>query len=201
MKTTLIEKNRLLHLAALTCTGLGFLAKVYLVLITCMVIYWHVNPALYDFIAIPQPASDSSLQLQATSLSITFAKSELAAVTSNSVVEVPSIKYDTVYLLYLQLAGLAIIWVLILREIQRILASVGELQTFRNSNEGAFRKIGLYCFCIFLVSSFEWLHTDTAYLFALHLDAVPLLFMLMSLLLAQIFSEGNKLYEAEQLTI
>ncbi|MBC5993483.1 DUF2975 domain-containing protein [Pontibacter cellulosilyticus] len=107
----------------------------------------------------------------------------------------------SLYLFYLQSVAILIIWIFILQQISKLIRSVRELQTFRNSNSTTLRRIGRYCFLIFILTAFRWAETETGSFIGIYINYLPVLFMLGAFILAEIFEEGNKLYEAEQLTI
>ena len=93
----------------------------------------------------------------------------------------------------------------IFREFGKIISSVKALQAFRTENIESFRRIGKYLLVIFLVSGVHFIGTQTAGTSSAKVgfdfDTMPLILMLVAYVLAEIFKEGNRLYEEEQLTV
>lgn len=192
-----MEKNKLLSIATSICNIVRVFILGSLVIITAMLLYWHINPGDFNFIEMPSPEQKAGIAFQSATITLSFGNITGAPDTLSP----ESIKPDSIYIFYVQSAGLGVLWLLILREIKQVIASVQGLQTFRQDNSGTFRKIGWYCFYIFLLSGFEWLRVASGYRLSIYFDLVPLVFMLICFVLAEVFEEGNRLYEEDQMTI
>jgi hypothetical protein len=90
---------------------------------------------------------------------------------------------------------------LMVQSMIRILKSTQALQPFHEANINAFRKLGYFCLALLVLNSFRFLATDQASSIRFHINFTLLVFMLASFILAEIFREGQKLYEQEKLTI
>ena len=79
--------------------------------------------------------------------------------------------------------------------------SVKNLKTFQKNNVYSFRKIDKYIFMIFLLSSYVKVRFQQGGVSATHINLTPLLFVLATFIMAEIFKEGNALEEENDLTI
>ena len=168
-----------------------------------MLIHWHLPPEAYKNLSVYlDRKADAIYSFTATYSSagseVSYKKVE---VNSREAVKLSQLSHLSVYVLYPQSVGLLFFWLLIIKEISHIIKSVKGLQTFRSSNSNAFKNIGLGCLGIALLSAFKWTGVNGYSFFGLYFQISPLAFALGAFILAEIFKEGNKLYEAEQLTI
>lgn len=98
-----------------------------------------------------------------------------------------------------------IAYYLIVREIVRIIQSIRSLSTFKEQNTIGFRKAGTYFLVLFLISIYSIYEIPgegfprTIVEFSIDLEyIIP---AIICLILAEVFKEGNKLREENQLTI
>ena len=194
-----MEKNRLLNFALV----ISNIAKAFFVLlITAMsvvLVHWHISPETYKDVIV---TIDSSNEVR-----YVFKHNDtLAGPVDNTLVAgtegtLSQLSHVSFYIHFLQTVGHFIILILIVNQIIRVIRSVKALETFRGDNSQAFRKIGVYCVAIALLTCFKWFEVSNHERMSFSVGVVPLAFALGAFILAEIFKEGNKLYEAEQLTI
>jgi hypothetical protein len=194
-----MEKNRLLTIALVT----GNIAKAFFLLLiaamSVVLVHWHISPETYKDVVI---TIDSSNEVR-----YVFKHNDNLAVPENSIsiaetgASLSQISNVSFYFHFLQTVGHFIILILIVNQIIRIIRSVKALETFRDDNSQAFRKIGIYCVTMALLGCIKWLEVGNHERMSFSFGIVPLAFALGAFILAEIFKEGNKLYEAEQLTI
>lgn len=194
-----MERNKLLSIALAVSNIIRILTIAFIILFTFVAIHSQFNPDVYNGIALSDFDFKNSSSFSTSSFeTISVIGTEPL---SRDEIQIKDATNLSLIILYLQAVVIMGILVLILHQISQLISSVKALETFRESNCTTFRKIGRYCFLLFIVSGFRWLETDTASFVGIYVNYMPLLCMLGAFILAEIFKEGNKLYEAEQLTI
>ncbi|WP_289055003.1 DUF2975 domain-containing protein [Carboxylicivirga marina] len=87
------------------------------------------------------------------------------------------------------------------REFQKIIESVKNINTFHQRNVLSFRRIGKYLFINFILLSFSWFTFQKGETSGLSFQLGLLVVSLSSFILAEVFKEGNKLLEENKLTV
>jgi hypothetical protein len=105
------------------------------------------------------------------------------------------------YLTYIQLVLSSILSILIIKEIRKVLKSVKEFETFRNSNIKSFQRLGYYCLAFAALNCVRILATNERRSISFNPGITILSFMISAFILAEIFKEGKRLAEIDQLTI
>ncbi|GAB3200368.1 hypothetical protein ABID22_003572 [Pontibacter aydingkolensis] len=198
-----MERNKLLTIALAVSNIFRVLIIVFITLFTFGIIHYQFNPDLYSKVELSgynfRTAANLSTSFYTSAFEFTSAIGTKPA--SRGPIYVQDASNLSLIIFYLQHVIILAIWVLMLQQIARLIQSVKVLQTFRQNNSNVFRKIGRYCLLIFIMTGFRWMETENASYFGIYINYLPLMFMLGAFILAEIFDEGNKLYEAEQLTI
>jgi hypothetical protein len=107
----------------------------------------------------------------------------------------------SVYIIYIQMLAQLVLWILVVQEFLKVIQAVKLVQTFREQNVKSFQKIAAYLLWIFIISSFTFIAAGKTGHFSFDFSFTTLVLMLASYILAEIFKEGNRLYEEEQLTV
>ena len=198
-----MEKNRLLDSALSICNLFKFLFIIFIVASTVVLVHWHFSPDTYKNVSITIDKKSNAAYTMSDDYSVVEPGKTDQKLNANNkeFIRLTELNHQSMYVHYLQSVGLLVLWLLIIREIKRVIRSVKGLTTFRSSNSGAFRKIGKYCLGIALLSAFKWISLEGHSFFGIYFQFMPLAFAMAAFILAEIFEEGNKLYEAEQLTI
>ncbi|MBC5775342.1 DUF2975 domain-containing protein [Pontibacter sp. KCTC 32443] len=194
-----MEKNRLLTLALV----ISNIAKVFFVLLIAamsgVLVHWHISPETYKNVLLTIDSSNEVRYIFKNNDTITGPEDSISiADTGAALSQISNISF---YFHFLQTVGHFIILILIVNQVTRIIRSVKALETFRGDNSQAFRKIGIYCVALALLGCIKWFEVSNHTRMSFSVGAIPLAFALGAFILAEIFKEGNKLYEAEQLTI
>ena len=111
------------------------------------------------------------------------------------------LKPFSIYFTFFQLILSVIFSYLIVQEVIRILKLVQEFQPFNAANIKSFQRLGYLCLSILVLNSFHFLNTNKTSFISFGISYSLLIFMLVAFILAEIFREGQKLYEQEKLTI
>ncbi|MEJ8801403.1 hypothetical protein [Pontibacter sp. H249] len=198
-----MQKNKLLNITLLICDIFKYLFIVFIAASTILLIHWHLSPNTYENINITIDKTSNAVFTMADSYSLTGPGTSNKKIdTSNKdLIRLTELNHVSLYVHYLQSVGLLAFWLLIIQEIKRVIKSVKGLKTFRSSNGKSLNRIGKYSLGIFVLSAFKWIGLPEYSFFGIYFQFMPLAFAIAAFILAEIFEEGNKLYEAEQLTI
>ncbi len=90
---------------------------------------------------------------------------------------------------------------LCITELLKIIYSLKHIQTFRQRNVLSFRKIGKYLLIVFVFSIFNFWDFTNGGFFKFTIELTFPILSLTAFILAEIFKEGNKLQEENQLTV
>ncbi len=96
---------------------------------------------------------------------------------------------------------ISLLLVLALQSLARIIQSIRSLSAFREDTIRHFKRIGVLMLTSFIISSIAISFIDSRLSLEFSPDLQYLLFALVSMILAEVFKEGNKLWEDNQLTI
>ncbi|MER2996325.1 DUF2975 domain-containing protein [Pontibacter populi] len=193
-----MEKNRLLTFAL----AISNIAKAFFVLLivamAVVLAHWHIAPETYKDVLVTIDSSNEVKYVFKHNDTLTEPEDSIQADTIGTLSQISHVSF---YFHYLQTVGQFILLILIISQVSRIIRSVKAFETFRENNSHAFWKIGIYCVAIALLNCIKWFEVSHHTRMSFSIGVVPLAFALGAFILAEIFKEGNKLYEAEQLTI
>ncbi len=193
-----MKRNKLLYLAHVVTKVIRALILLGLVLLVIVFIHWQFNMDDYKSV---QVSVDSG------SLSISESKTERAeptlpiSKTSGKTVYLNDLNPFSIYFTFLQLVASLVLSYFIAREVIRILKTVQESQPFNAGNITSFRRMGYLCLSIAALNCIRLLIAKQTLSVTFSVDYTLLIFMLITFILAEIFSEGQKLYEQDKLTI
>lgn len=193
-----MKRNKLLYLALVVTKVIKALILLGLVLLIIVFIHWQFNMDDYKSVQV---------SVENGSLSISESKAENAApvpdpsYNSGKRVYLNDLIPFSIYFTLLQLVASLVLSYFIAQQVIRILKSVQEFQPFNAGNITSFQRIGYLCLSIAVVNSFRFLIAKQTLSITFSVDYIMLIFMLITFILAEIFSEGQKLYEQDKLTI
>lgn len=101
----------------------------------------------------------------------------------------------------LKIAATILCSILIINEILKVIRSIRSLETFKEKNILAFRRMGNIFLAFFFIQMFSLTPNGDQYSFSVSLPLFYLFAVMGCYILAEIFKEGNKLMEENQLTI
>ncbi len=200
-----MKRNPLLYLALLFSKAIRVVLFLGLVLLVIIFIHWHLNPGYYK-----------SVQVAVDNGSIFFFEGKTE--TAKPVPHLPNNSYlpggvsgkrvylndlnpFSFYFTFFQLFLSILLSYFIMQEVIRLLKSVQESQPFNAANIRSFRRLGYLCLSITVLNSLHFLYTNQTSFVSFSINYTLLIFMLITFILAEIFREGQKLYEQEKLTI
>jgi hypothetical protein len=207
-KYLLMNKNLLLDLAIIGSGLIGVTVCIGMCILTGLFIHWHITPESYQ-----------SVQVIVKDSSITLSDAEIGAEIpppgkiyhkfkigrTNSGLEKRFYLNDlgraSLYFTFFQFVLGTILSLLMVQEVVRILKSVQDLETFNSRNVKSFRSLGYLCLAMAALNSLLILTTNQVVIRSFSADFTMLGFMLAAFIMAEIFKEGHKLSEQDQLTI
>ncbi|WP_224491535.1 DUF2975 domain-containing protein [Robertkochia flava] len=96
---------------------------------------------------------------------------------------------------------LATLILLSLEALIQIIYSIRSLTAFKSDSIIKFRRIGVYTFLCFLITLVKPQYVEQVFSLKISFEFQYLLFACVALMLAEVFKEGNNLWEENQLTI
>lgn len=176
-------KNNLLNISLMITRVVQGISLLLIALLTGIMILWAFNAdVLSNYVAVDD--------------GITFNLSSEAQ--QNRLHQVPDGYF---YFQSIGALGVCIILLLIVTRFKTIIESIRSLKTFREENVRNFRTIGIY-FLIWLIWSLPDLSiSDGQTGFSLSISFNYAIWALVCFVLAEIFAEGNRLMQENQLTI
>ncbi|MBS9767401.1 MAG: DUF2975 domain-containing protein [Flavobacteriaceae bacterium] len=115
--------------------------------------------------------------------------------------KVSDITTFSLYYTCMQLIGLLVLSYLVLLEFSRVLQSVKSLTTFQDRNVKAFRRIGWYLLGCFFLELYYYVDLGDASFSGFMFGNIGLFPVFLAFIFAEIFKEGNRLQEENQLTV
>lgn len=111
------------------------------------------------------------------------------------------LKTVSLYILYVKTFIIAVLTFLSIQNFEKILLSVRSFKTFSTQNVRLFRKIGVYIIWIAILSSYSILRFESGTKIRWSLTFFPLLYALLAFVFAEVFKEGSRLKQENDLTI
>ena len=199
-----MTKNRLLNLAISICKFTKLIYILSFIATTVIFIHIQIDRGAYNDIKINHTGSTP------TTFSIGSNKSysDKWKDPYNEVYVLEKLTTTTIYLIYFKFTCIFIFLFLSIKEFQNIIQSVKRLDTFRLNNIISFRRIGKYSILYFILTLLYFILSFNNTLYfgqggfsQTSISFTPLLFALISFILAEIFKEGNKLQQEYELTV
>lgn len=190
-----MDKNKIILIAQGLCRFVqGFLIFMG-VLFTVVLVHWHFSPESYALVELPGGSKSGFYGQGFRIISVSY-----KAANPNAVI-LSQVSAGMLYWLYLRTLVIMTLTFFMFRSVRRILGSIKSLKTFCQDNIIAFQRIGKYALGIFVLTSFNlWIVPGDSDV-NLNLALGPLLVGIFSLVMAEVFKEGNQLIEDRNLMI
>jgi len=197
-----MTKNRLLNISITICKLAKLIYIFSFILITFVFIHFQIDRDYYH-------TFDSRINTQTTETPSPFSLNRKTlnkwggnnSKNNNEVYTVENISTSSIYKTYLKYTLILILLFLCAKEFQNIIQSVKNFNTFRKNNVLSFRRLGKYLIIVYVLSSYSIIHFKDASISEFNFTFTPLIFILCSYILAEIFKEGNVLMEENNLTV
>jgi hypothetical protein len=187
-------QNRTIQLASILgqlIIGIcGFLYVLFLIAL----IYWHIDPAAFRLVDL----SDAFKAGYGVN-GIQFYKQ--AEQLPSDAVLMSDLSRPMMYWLFLRVTIFVALTILITRTALKVVHSIKSLRTFYNDNPRHLKNIALYAFIAFVFSIFNFIFYNGTSELNLKTAFGPLVLAVAALVLAEVFNEGKKLLEEQNLII
>jgi len=198
-----MTKNRLLNIAIGSCKFIKLIYILSFILTTVIFIHIQIDSGAYNDIKINHTGTSTTFSIGSNK-----SYSDTWKDPYNEVFVLEKLTTTTIYLIYFKFACIFILLFLSIKEFQNIIQSVKRLDTFRLNNILSFRQIGKYSILYFtlillyfILSFNKTLYFGQGGFSQTSISFTPLLFAFISFILAEIFKEGNKLQQENELTV
>ncbi|NQY27942.1 MAG: DUF2975 domain-containing protein [Flavobacteriaceae bacterium] len=198
-----MTKNRLLNIAITICKIIKLIYILSFILTTVIFIHIQIDREAYNDIKINYTGTPTTF-----SIGLNKSYSDKWKDPYNEVYVLEKLTTTTIYLIYFKFTCIFILLFLSIKEFQNIIQSVKRLDTFRLNNILSFRQIGKYSILYFILTLLYFILSFNNTLYfgqggfsQTSISFTPLLFALISFILAEIFKEGNKLQQENELTV
>lgn len=191
-----MTKNTLLNIAILVTRLLKGITISVAIVLTGLFLYVQINDEAF---------ADHEIKLNQSQ--ITFGYAKIGSSTFNSPDKDPSpytvgnLKTISIYVFYFKGLLVMALFFMSIRAFEMIMLSVKTLKTFSSSNSKLFRKIGQYIIFITILTSYSVIRFESGVQTRLTVEFTPLIYALLSFIMAEIFKEGQSLREENDLTI
>lgn len=191
-----MNKNKVLNSILFISKFFCVLLILFMVILTIVLIHWHINPEFYARIPI------QALNYQTL---ITFTSVHTSTpLEQDSVTYLPTIDkigYLSMYFVYLQFIAIMLLILIATREFIGVINSVKRIQTFVSGNIDSFKKISLSFLLVFFISGFQIISFTHGIFYGWYVHVAPVIVALISYTLSEVFKEGNALLEENRTTI
>ena len=198
-----MTKNRLLNIALGICKLTKLIYILSFILTTIIFIHIQIDREAYNDLKINHTGTSATF-----SIGLNKSSSDKWKNPYNDVYVLEKLTTTTIHLIYFKFTSIFILLFLSIKEFQNIIQSVKRLDTFRLNNIISFRQIGKYLILYFILTLLYFILSFNNTLYfgqggfsQTSISFTPLLFALISFILAEIFKEGNKLQQENELTV
>ena len=193
-----MKKNTLLTIAYFTCKLINAVILVTIIMFTVFFIHFQIDKSAYQNWNFMDKGSSNSI----ISLESKIDYSQNSKTVSQQKPNFLNFSTLSLYFNYLKFTVSASLIFISLRLFGKVIASVKNRKTFEKINAFAFKRIGIYCFIIGIISSYDYYDFETQFkLTRISLNLTFYIIALIALVLSEIFKEGNKLKLESDLTI
>ena len=198
-----MTKNRLLKIAIAICKFTKLIYILSFIATTVIFIHIQIDRGAYNDIKINYTGTPTTFSIGSNK-----SYSDKWKDPYNEVYVLEKLTTTTIYLIYFKFTCIFILLFLSIKQFQNIIQSVKRLDTFRLNNIISFRRIGKYSILYFILTLLYFILSFNNTLYfgqggfsQTSISFTPLLFALISFILAEIFKEGNKLQQENELTV
>ena len=192
-----MKKNTLLTIAYFTCKLINAVILVTIIMFTVFFIHFQIDKSAYkkwDFV--DQKSSSGVVFSSKTKYSLD------SETVSSQTPRIINISTASLYFNYFKFTVISVLMFMALRLFGKVITSVKNRKTFEEINVYAFKRIGIYCFIIGIISSYDYYDFETQFkLTRISLNLTFYIIALIALVLSEIFKEGNQLKLESDLTI
>ncbi|MGZ0015863.1 DUF2975 domain-containing protein [Yeosuana sp. AK3] len=189
-----MTKNTLLNIALVVFKIIKVFIVIFFIGMTTIFIHLQTNKEFYKDkkITLSAKTQDFSIETQWKNNS---------KIEYEDIYSLADIKTSSLYFNYIQYSIVFFVLFLAVKEFENVIISVKKIKTFQNNNVVSFRKIAKYIFLYFLLTMFHSFSFQFGGYSGFTISLTPLILVVFSLIMAEIFKEGYNLKEENDLTI
>ena len=187
-----MKKNTLLSFASFLLKLTNFVLLLAIVAITIIFIHFQMDDESYEGWYIEKPIENKSVK---------FKKEYGDFLKDSQKLYLTDWKNPSLYFTYFKFFGILSLTFLAISQFKNILNSVRFRKTFKKANVIAFRRIGIYCIALSIISGVSDWDFGNYHVSGFHIDFDFLIIALLAFIFAEIFKEGNQLMEENKLTV
>ena len=190
-----MKKIDVLKIPVLFCNVLYIVIAIAVIGVTVAFVHLQIDPQYY------QQWNASFLSQNGTLSYKVFERWNIDIAKEDTLLSLARIRRISLTLNYLRVIGILSLILFTIKEFSNVIKSVRSIETFHQKNVLSFRKMHKYLFIIFILSSITIINAQEANLYSYSLQPTPLILSVAALIMAEIFKQGNRLLEENQLTI
>ena len=194
-----MTKNTLLNIGIIICKFLRLFQIVVFVILTGVFVHLQISPSTYKNVDIDFNSNTRGISIKKTSSYKIHVDGQVPE--DSDVFTVNNIKTSSLFFNFIKLSIILILGFLCLKEFQKVIESVKEINTFQKRNVSSFRRIGKYLLIIFILVSYSSFTFQQGGTSGFYISFEFLILALLAYIMAEIFMEGNKLSEENKLTV
>lgn len=194
-----MTKNSLLNIGIGICKFFRIFSIIAFVILAILLVHYQINPSSYENVEINSKMNNSVLYIKWSTSTVIKVNDEVSD-NSNPFV-LSKLKSSSLYFNLLKVFLIMLFFFLNLKEFQKIIESVKEIKTFQERNVLSFRRIGKYMLIIFVLMSYSSFNFQQGHFSSFQISFGLLILSLLSYIMAEVFKEGNNLYEENKLTV
>lgn len=187
-------QNRVIRYALWTSKIIKGACLILGVAFLVLVAHWHISPLSYDSVEVSE-AFRPGYGVNGFRLKL---GDKIIPDTGTKLSKLPSLMIYWLLLRAVIFVGLT--WLMI-GVAQKILKSISSFETFHQNNVVQFRVLARYGLIAFIFSCFNFSYLNESLDVYFQITWSPLLLMISSYVLAEVFREGNRLREEQKLII
>jgi len=197
-----MTKNRLLNIAVVICKTLKITYILAFIATTFIFIHIQTNNSQYaDKILSFNSTTNKSTSVLPFHYTSTNKWKEGTSLKDEEVYTTTKITTFSLYIIYLKYVLILILIYFCANEFQSIVQTTKRYKPFLKNNVKSFRRIGKYLIIYYVLTSYSIIHYQEGGFSTLSLSLGPLILILISFIMAEIFKEGNILMEENELTV
>ena len=194
-----MTKNTLLNIAIIISRIFKVLLIIAAVAITGLFIYVQLDNNLFEEkqIMIMKPVISNNYY----SYFINHSETYQGLAKDKSAFTVNEITILSLFVFYVKGLIILFLYFIVLNSFEKIILSVKKLETFSTKNVKLFRKIGFSILILFFLEGYTIIRFEYGMQKAIAFDFSSLIYVLVFFIIAEIFKEGLKLRQENDLTI
>lgn len=189
-----MTKNTLLNIAIVVCRIIKVFMIALFIGITAVFIHLQINRDFYE-------DKKMTLNSKTQDFSISTKWKSNTEKEYEDTYNLAEIKTSSLYFNYIKYTLVLFVLFLLVKEFENVIVSVKKIKTFQNNNTVSFKRIAKYIFLYFLLTVYHSFSFQYGGYSGFTVSFTPLILIVFSLIMAEIFKEGYNLKEENDLTI